>query len=531
MIFDFAYARSPDVCHLCPSQWQRREMSKLGDSPSTYTVRPFPEIQAASFLISKKFFTSAAKAYVTSQPFKDGVRFATTARNVMGIVGAFATEVEEHITGEYHAECVSSLPNIRSLTVVLAKSVFEDLWPKVAFRDVLTIDEFRKLDMYKVLCRMSGLLEFKVVSFPCPGACCNSDTWKGNLKTFEAALTPHVMGPKKDPTLAPTNSLMKERFPSYPGSEVNFAISSEDPKLLKSTRECPANGYSNGAKCREANDRRRGAPVVEVKDQAATRKAPEENCMPNVFDGRDFTNTKAMVAKKGFPTRRSIQVKKSMVVSRKVQEKTRILNKTKIVAKLVARSKAELLGTEKVLDKKRFSDQKPDLNGESVLDINKPSDPLGESVSEKRSVWYYSAEIPFRPLEKVRIEKNIQIDMSVPERTMFLGGGAPDKTGHSHRAEVCNDGGDRKGTTGSGDARAETVLQCKKNVQEGLQLRNETNALEEMVLQNETNGQEETVLQNETNVQDEESDSDNDFLALAGLLIVAVVFIAVLVES
>lgn len=134
-----------------------------------------------------------------------------------GIVLSFATEVMEEV------DCSLSnfwkLPNLKILHLAVHKYCFAQFETKRAWVDDLTEDELETCWIYRALCRLSGLLEFTMISRNVDVKGRERETWEKNVKAFESAIKPHVTRPKQS---SPSGYGFPDGYPEslYPGSFV-----------------------------------------------------------------------------------------------------------------------------------------------------------------------------------------------------------------------------------------------------------------------------------------------------------------------
>ena len=294
MIFDLAYSRPPGLRLRCRYNWGLDEVIRMKSSPFRYTMRPFPNVKVSEFLVSKQFFVGAAKAYVESRAFEDGISFAlkgSVTGPVCGIVPAFAKEIVQNagdvITGRY-----KDLPNLKIWNLGLDEFFFMELLPKCAWKDVLTECDFEKLPAYEDLCKASGLIAFTVFSQKCYFVGAERQIWYQNLKALESAVQSHVIRPKTMSTPRLSKSSSVQRTPLYSGSAVCFGTSTlqsseaceldlEDELLedeVQGLRDLPVQERSLEKKCFPATIKLQGgqhlskADLVELQEGTALRR-------------------------------------------------------------------------------------------------------------------------------------------------------------------------------------------------------------------------------------------------------------------
>ncbi|KAK5119158.1 hypothetical protein LTR85_007772 [Meristemomyces frigidus] len=146
MIFDFAYPHEPGVRLLDRKQWQEKQKAcrRLHRMASPYMVQPFPPPKVNSFLISKRYFQSAAKAWVQNHPFDDTKLDGTTQLfDTKGIIRAYTKKLTSHL---FQVKYLDGMPALRVLRIQVNPHDFERLEPqKLAWQDELGPEEFRRL--------------------------------------------------------------------------------------------------------------------------------------------------------------------------------------------------------------------------------------------------------------------------------------------------------------------------------------------------------------------------------------------------
>ena len=70
-IFDLAYPHINGFQFVTKEGWLEREQENFKRSHTEYTERPFPQAKAGDFLVSKKFFLTAARACIGNQTFNN----------------------------------------------------------------------------------------------------------------------------------------------------------------------------------------------------------------------------------------------------------------------------------------------------------------------------------------------------------------------------------------------------------------------------------------------------------------------------
>jgi len=223
MIFHFAYARPSTLKFFDKDTWDRREKNRKRahkrqstSSTQRYSMRPFPGSKLSEFTISKDYYFTAARIYVSSCPVNSDLLIALRfAYGQTDPVLRFATEVHAPPCSAYRLpdrtpslrklvlECCALDFNIRSMGnpyKVYDSSDDEDA-DTIKHR-VFCDQDFKKSEFVGILKQIRGLDEFVVLDSEPKSSRWSPQqrtTWAANLKAFENFLKPQMTVPKSAP--------------------------------------------------------------------------------------------------------------------------------------------------------------------------------------------------------------------------------------------------------------------------------------------------------------------------------------------
>ncbi|KAF2766002.1 hypothetical protein EJ03DRAFT_193211 [Teratosphaeria nubilosa] len=154
-IFNFAYPREGEMNVICREDWRRRESERKRQDRKNYVKRPFPKSKVDDFMISKKFFLAASRAWVGNQ------HFAELKPELHGIMSAFIRVGT--VTGILPS-WLAAAPHLKSLrfrvSAVAFSNIEEDI---VVTEDKLTDSDFEILMRASELEHFRGLADFDMV--------------------------------------------------------------------------------------------------------------------------------------------------------------------------------------------------------------------------------------------------------------------------------------------------------------------------------------------------------------------------------
>jgi hypothetical protein len=270
LIFDYAYPDDPNFKFIGPRECEARDMYGRFADRSTYVLRPYTGSKAGAFLVSKRYFVSASRAFVSNQIFDDSRKchfFRPKSNSLFGNgQTGIASQFVRTLTVDFsllqqHATSISSLPNLKSLTAAVSGFDFVILDPKLAWEDELDdTDIARMVGSVKL---MSGLQEFKATTRPFNFAKTSAQQakYQANVERLENYLSPLVTRPRIFKESHELEVQGDGRIPLYLGSKVMFEDSKaqKDPWLQTKTSSKDASARKNAA---SAQGPKAVAPVV-----------------------------------------------------------------------------------------------------------------------------------------------------------------------------------------------------------------------------------------------------------------------------
>lgn len=233
IIFALAYCRSPDVYIVGKCEWNTHQYGKPRDpaATGTFILQPYLGDKVADFLVSKRYFVAAAKAYVSSRPLhlsqpKDPIseHFWTG-----GVLGQFARDA---VGGRHALLYLFRMASIMHFQLQLR--VFEvgpaDLDTMVAFERSLSEDEIETWRKGVVPFHLvTGLSSLDIVVTDLADYEEDHELGENQLATFNAnvkrcqalLISSDVTGKIADPFMA-SDSEKEEFTPLYAESKVGF---------------------------------------------------------------------------------------------------------------------------------------------------------------------------------------------------------------------------------------------------------------------------------------------------------------------
>lgn len=188
IIFDYAYSGTPGASYISRYRWDRREKQKR-KLECDDVQRPFPAVKATEWMISKRFFTTAAQSFLQKENFHDRnyvLNDACLGKNSLLFHYVTAATVFQH-DFRYFA----TLPRLSNLTIKIHDGTFDDLYPKFAWRHTIEDEEFRTTEIYRQIMQCHSLQQFAATPRTCRHAdtASEKDMWKRNVAAFQTLLT------------------------------------------------------------------------------------------------------------------------------------------------------------------------------------------------------------------------------------------------------------------------------------------------------------------------------------------------------
>lgn len=162
MTFDFAYPAVPGLRAITKKQWDRAQWKLRRDQGPGYICKPFPEAKVSEFLVSKRFFVSAARSFISHQTFDRIFMRELILHYDDSAILQYVAKAELcliSISMLRHAGVI--LPNLRSLNLEISEFAFEETLPsKFPWEEELTILDLRPILEKYDIDRITGVEEF-----------------------------------------------------------------------------------------------------------------------------------------------------------------------------------------------------------------------------------------------------------------------------------------------------------------------------------------------------------------------------------
>ncbi|KAK3718322.1 hypothetical protein LTR37_005135 [Vermiconidia calcicola] len=153
-IFQLAYPTKPDLNIRFKDDWDSSEREKKKFDREGYTTRPFPSYKVDDFMISKRFFLSAADPHL--------LHFLL---NSNGMLKQFARKLEWE-SSWFNKELVE-FTNLKELKLCIDERAFGGIKLKDAWEDVFKQDELEQLRIVRSLGALRGLTTFALQPAEC----------------------------------------------------------------------------------------------------------------------------------------------------------------------------------------------------------------------------------------------------------------------------------------------------------------------------------------------------------------------------
>ena len=248
-IFDLAYPPIDGFKPISRLNWNWREKRKRRSDGRTYTMQPFPPPKVSQFMVSKRFFLAAAKAFVGNQTFTDddvprSLGVLTSRRG--NVVTCFVTKAKLELSDlRYTLGAGSFAPNLKSLTLTVEDGDFdtEDLstlendsfantTSKYPWEEELNDKDIEAVASYHNIEHFAGVKKFQLIP---KEECRNAETnaqkllYNTNLCKLEEYIKSIVLRPRQS---IETPSLQNDTA-LYPGSKVSL----ESSEFMQANRQ------------------------------------------------------------------------------------------------------------------------------------------------------------------------------------------------------------------------------------------------------------------------------------------------------
>jgi hypothetical protein len=203
IIFDLAYPSVGVFKPVIRWQWEYREKQKRKEDGNTYTTRPFPPPKVSQFLVSRRFFLAAAKAFIGNQviintegPFRHEL-FTNGSQNVVTRFVAKATIDLGSLKFIVGAEAFA--PNLKSLKLTVKDGDFDILDPKYPWEEELDDYDVKAVASYHNIDYIAGVKEFHLMHYACDYAETNEEQliYDLNVRKLGAYMKSIVLKPRQ----------------------------------------------------------------------------------------------------------------------------------------------------------------------------------------------------------------------------------------------------------------------------------------------------------------------------------------------
>ena len=165
IIFDFAYPAIDHFKVITRTQWSEREWEKRRARGKSYARQPFTTPTVSSFLISKNFFTSAAKAFVSNQTLTHSHASILLRTPRCTLITTFVRKTILSLMDLMLLSANKKLPpTLKHIAVQVRSLDFNDcVGPKFAWEEVFSDSDLRAIIKHYKLDGISGLKEFQLL--------------------------------------------------------------------------------------------------------------------------------------------------------------------------------------------------------------------------------------------------------------------------------------------------------------------------------------------------------------------------------
>lgn len=192
MIFDYAYPKVNDLKILYKRTWDFKEKRKRKERGKGYKIQQFPSLKVDEFLVSKRFYLAAAKAFIGNQLWIHPYPYAWESKpRDNNIICKFSKTAVDSLSAAGH---IDSLPSLRKITFEVDQYPFETLKTRYPWEQQLTAADFKEVaDHY----RFGSLAKLQEFNFKFGRSYYirtkdERDTWDSNMRGFEAYVRAYV---------------------------------------------------------------------------------------------------------------------------------------------------------------------------------------------------------------------------------------------------------------------------------------------------------------------------------------------------
>ena len=195
MIFEMAFQRPDSLQLTFKDRWDQQEENKRKSDFENYTPKPFPKHKVDDFMVSKRFFTLAAKAWFSAGEWTN-LLISSGGRSLSGFLfdenGLFIQFTKKlRLRDPFFSDStLLKMGELRELQIGINDFVFEEIEGRYAWEHELQESELANLSISKTLIQLHNLKSFTLSSARCRYA--NTDkkkeTFERNVKALETAI-------------------------------------------------------------------------------------------------------------------------------------------------------------------------------------------------------------------------------------------------------------------------------------------------------------------------------------------------------
>ena len=226
IIFKYAYYEVPRQKLISRHSWYTREIRRRRDATTYHAIRPYPAPKVSEFLISKRFFVAAARAWIKNRRFSSGFYFCLhDLIEGRGIVVEFAEECEM-VAGDF----ICGLRNLKKITLHLDEYDFKGDGMDSVFEHQFTAAELFSLPVCKDVQDVRGVQQLVIELWDPIETHSQSelDVWTSNVQALEDMIRSLVTRSDLE-TTSTVPASDQDIKALYAGSEVCFGTSYLQP--------------------------------------------------------------------------------------------------------------------------------------------------------------------------------------------------------------------------------------------------------------------------------------------------------------
>lgn len=248
-IFTVSYPPIPNLRLITLSTWHARSLHRQNRS-STPSILSDPKVN--DFLISKRYFLLASKAWISNQTFSDldfvqSAKYIGNQREERKLGGIFFSFAKRFRLKSRHLPCICDFPSLEEAIIDVDDDVFAGSKPREAWKEVFAEEELVSLAFFAALLNQGKRLK-SVVLLPAPCVYALGDEeekiWRRNIRRLEGLINERLssterrkQGMNKESTSQSNHSHENGQKSLYTGSKVY--LKNDTTSLAKAT-EAPA---------------------------------------------------------------------------------------------------------------------------------------------------------------------------------------------------------------------------------------------------------------------------------------------------